>query len=353
MEKEDEMSGRGIVDIQDAINATITDDLIAYLLLGFKLISTVVTLLMAGWIIVTIKITKSLHKTYNIYVAHLLFNDVTLILTGSISSVIMMIGYLNGHDLIPCNVLMFFSLQISNLFLTFLMISVDKAIAIAYPLRYRQIMTTQVVLGSIVAIWVISITISTQHLFNTKGFIKVAKFGVCYLKDSGIDSNFLSNTLVPFLASSFALILDAYLTYKAYQIRKQIEQEGKLLGGNSKQLEALKRKQNSIKKHIKPMITLTVVMLAGSLLGILLFPLYTFIALVDDNLAFEDFLHKLLMPIAGYTTILLHPLIYGVYFKQVREPMMKVLWCVTGSCKMRSATVTPLPQPSTYRMARL
>ena len=171
MEKEDEMSGRGIVDIQDAINATITDDLIAYLLLGFKLISTVVTLLMAGWIIVTIKITKSLHKTYNVYVAHLLFNDVTLILTGSISSVIMMIGYLNGHDLIPCNVLMFFSLQISNLFLTFLMISVDKAIAIAYPLRYRQIMTPQVVLGSIVAIWVISITISTQHLFNTKGFI--------------------------------------------------------------------------------------------------------------------------------------------------------------------------------------
>ena len=159
---------------------------------------------------------------------------------------------------------------------------------------------------------------------------------------------------MPFLASSLAFILDVYLTCKAYQIPKQIEQEGKLSGGNSKQLEALKRKQDNIKKHIKPMITLTVVMLAGSLLGILFFPLYTFVALVDsNNLAFEDFLHQLLMPIAGYTTILLHPLIYGVYFKQVREPMMKVLWCVTGSCEMRSATVIPLPQPSTYRMARV
>ena len=148
MDKEDEMSGRGIGDTQDATNATITNDLIiAYLLLGFKLISTFVTILMAGWIIVTIKITKSQHKTYNVYVAHLLFNDVMLILTGSISSVIMMFGYLNGHDLVPCNVLMFFSPQISNLFLTFLMISVDKVIAITYPLRHRQIMTAGVVLA--------------------------------------------------------------------------------------------------------------------------------------------------------------------------------------------------------------
>ena len=349
MEKEDGISSGGIADSQ---NVPTSENLIlAYLLLGFKLISTVITILMAGWIIVTIKITKSLHKTYNVYVAHLLANDVTLILTGSISSVIMMIGYLTGRDLITCNVLMFFSLQISNLFLTFLMISVDKVIAIAYPLRYRQIMKPRVVLGCIVAIWVISVTFNVQHLFNTTGFIKVAKYGVCYFKDFGIDSNFMSNIVVPFVASVTALILDVYLTCKAYQICRLIEQENKLSGGNSRQLENLKKKQVDIKKQLKPMITLSVVMLAGSLLGILLFPLYTLTTLVDDTLAYEDFLHQLLMPIAGYTTILLHPLIYGIYFKQVREPMVRLLRWVTRSCKPKSATVTPFPQPGRHRMA--
>ena len=349
MEKEDGISGGGIADSQ---NVTTSENLIvAYLLLGFKLISTVITILMAGWIIVTIKITKSLHKTYNVYVAHLLANDVTLILTGSISSVIMTIGYLTGHDLIPCNVLMFLSLQISNLFLTSLMISVDKVIAIAYPLRYQQIMKPRIVFGSIVAIWMTSVTFNVQHLFNTTGFIKVTKYGVCYFKDFGIDSNFMSNVLVPFLASVTALILDVYLTCKAYQIHKQIEEQNKLSGGNSRQLEILKKNQANITKHLKPMITLSIVMLAGSLLGILLFPLYTLTALVDDTLTYEDFLHQLLMPIAGYITILLHPLIYGVYFKQVREPMMSLLKCVTSSCKLKSATVTPFPQSGRHRMA--
>jgi len=42
---------------------------LAYLSLGFKFIFTVIIMLMAGWIIVTIKTTTSLHKTHNIYVA--------------------------------------------------------------------------------------------------------------------------------------------------------------------------------------------------------------------------------------------------------------------------------------------
>ena len=48
---------------------------LAYLSLSFKAISTVIIVLMAGWIIVTIKTTRSLHKIHNIYVAHLMAAD--------------------------------------------------------------------------------------------------------------------------------------------------------------------------------------------------------------------------------------------------------------------------------------
>ena len=43
---------------------------LAYLSLGFKATSTMIIVVMAGWIIVTIKTTRSLHKIHNIYVGN-------------------------------------------------------------------------------------------------------------------------------------------------------------------------------------------------------------------------------------------------------------------------------------------
>ena len=42
---------------------------LSYLSLGFKIVSTVIVVIMANWIIFMIKTTRSLHKTHNIYVA--------------------------------------------------------------------------------------------------------------------------------------------------------------------------------------------------------------------------------------------------------------------------------------------
>ena len=61
----DEMSG----DHSGSDNETATTDdhnihlptWLAYLSLGFKIISTIIIVLMAGWVLITIKITKSLH----------------------------------------------------------------------------------------------------------------------------------------------------------------------------------------------------------------------------------------------------------------------------------------------------
>ena len=81
---------------------------LSYLSLGFKVISTVIIVLMASWVIITIRTTRSLHKAHNIFVAHLMFIDIMFAVTSTLLSGAMTIGYFTGvGDFIGCNVYIF------------------------------------------------------------------------------------------------------------------------------------------------------------------------------------------------------------------------------------------------------
>ena len=135
----DQMSGDHSGSNQET---TTTDDptdhlpaYLAYLSLGFKAISTVIIVLMAGWIIVTIKTTRSLHKIHNIYVAHLMAADIIYVLMGLLFTSTMIIGYFTGMgDFVTCNVFIFLHFPAVIVTFTFGMMSVDKVIAITFPL---------------------------------------------------------------------------------------------------------------------------------------------------------------------------------------------------------------------------
>ena len=128
--------------------AMITDDLdihlpayLAYLSLGFKAISTVIIVLMAGWVILTIKTTRSLHKAHNIYVAHLMAVNAITAFIGTLFSGTMMIGYFTGlGDFISCNAFAFMLYPIVVIYFTFLVMSTDKVIAITFPFKHCEIM---------------------------------------------------------------------------------------------------------------------------------------------------------------------------------------------------------------------
>ena len=147
----DQMSGDHSGSNQET---TTTDDhtdhlpaYLAYLSLGFKAISTVIIVLMAGWIIITIKTTRSLQKIHNIYVAHLMAIDVIYVLMRLLLTGTMIIGYFTGMgDFIGCNVFVFLHFPATVINFTFLMISVDKVIAITFPLRYCEIMRPELYL---------------------------------------------------------------------------------------------------------------------------------------------------------------------------------------------------------------
>ena len=350
----DQMSGDHSGSNQET---TTTDDhtvhlpaYLAYLSLGFKAISTMIIVVMASWIIVTIKTTKSLHKIHNIYVAHLMATDVIYVLMRLVFNGIIIIGYFTSKgNYIDCHVSYFFLFPLAVVSFTYVTISVDKVIAITFPLRYRQIMRPRVVLSIITTKWVLAIALFSHNLFNSNGFTPIAKFGTCGSKGGFSFADFMTIFVPIFLACFLTAILNIYLTIKAYQVHKQIQEESKLSGGHTDdndQLKALKKKQATIKKHLKPVITLLVVVLGSSSFGLLIPLLFIPMIFLKSPEFYEKILQHVIGPSISYFFLVLHPFVYGLYFKQVREPMMRLLKGIIHLCKCKSATVAPEPQRS-------
>ena len=333
--------------------ASTTDDVhlpvfLAYLSLGYKIVTTLIVVLMAGWVIITIRNTRSLHNIHNIFIAHLMATDATTALISLMFTSTMMIGYFTGMgDFIGCHVFRFFLFPVTVVYFTFVTISVDKVIAITFPLRYHEIMKPRVVLAIISIKWVVAVVLSIHNLFNPGGFSKGGQFGTCKSNSTGVVSSLMANVLPIFFSCLLTVILNIYLTIKAYQIHKKIQEESKLSGGHSRdndRLKALKKKEAIIKKHRKPMITLLVVVLGSTSIGLLFPLLFLLTVFLESGILYKEFMHHVIGSNLGFTSLLFHPFVYGLYFKQVREPMMRLLKRITCPCKCKSAAVAPQPQ---------
>ena len=64
--------------------------------MGFKVVITTMIFLMAGWVFVTIKTTRHLHRSCNIFVANLMIVNVVLAFLSTTISGIMTIGHAAG-----------------------------------------------------------------------------------------------------------------------------------------------------------------------------------------------------------------------------------------------------------------
>jgi len=344
MEGSSEVFGSGI-----APGATIPDHqgpnlpgCLPYLSLVFRWITTLIILMMAGWVVFTIKTTRKLHKPHNIFVAHLMITDIIIAVFNTIITSIMMIGYATGlGDFINCRVFMFFFLILPVVvYITYLMISVNQVIAITFPYKHKKIMKRHVIIGSITVAWLVAILLQV-HVFFNSDFIKIAQYGRCNGQEDTVILAALTTAVPIFIISFVVLILNAYLTYKAYEVQRQIQVESRLSGTSSNAVSNLKKKQATIKTHLKPMITLLVVVLGSSALGLLL-PLIYFPAIaINAPPIYVNFVRYGVTPNVVYLVIFLHPFVYGLYYKQVREPMMKVLKRI--ACRNKFNSVAPQP----------
>ncbi|XP_065886708.1 rhodopsin, GQ-coupled-like [Dysidea avara] len=311
-----------------------------YLSLVFRWIATLIILMMAGWVVFTIKTTRKLHKPHNIFVANLMITDIISAVLTTVLTSIMMVGYVTGvGDFINCRVFVFLLFPIFVIDCTYLMISVNQVIAIAFPYKHKKIMKPRTIFGSIPAAWLLSILLSSRAYFSA-GYIKMAQYGTCISEGSTFIFTLLGYVLPVFTVSLIVIILNIYLSYKAYQVQREIQEESRLSGTTSNEV---KEKQATIKAHLKPMKTLLVVVLGSAALGLIFPLLYIPARILKSPVLFES-THIVITNVA-YLLLLLHPFVYGLYYKQVREPMMRVLKRVV--CK-NSAVVAPQPRRTAW-----
>ena len=267
---------------------------VSYLSLVFKLIATTLNLLLASWVVYTIKITRSLHKPHNIFLANLLVSGTMFTGVGSLIAGIMMISYQLGvESSISCYPLKIQVLPFIVYNVSFVMIAADKAVAIRFPFKYRRMMTPCVVAAVICGAWLIAVIPTTYTFINdVDGVTQVPEFGTCLFEGNSFIELVLVGVMPMLLASILSLTLNIYLAIKAYQVYKQIEKETSLSGYNSQSenLKALKKKQQSIRRNRKPIITLLVVIFGHISTILFIVPLMILGELLIASQGYQDFI---------------------------------------------------------------
>ena len=318
---------------------------VPYLSLLFKIITTTVILLLSGWVVYTIKTTRSLHKPHNIFVANLLISGMIATLMYSLIVCTMMISYQLGVESIAsCATNRFTALPVQVNRITLVMIAADKALAITSPYKYRRWMRPRVVATIVTGSWLLAIIPVVLSITTSENdvFIIVPEYGAC-VPAEGVYTKYIFVIAVPATVQSFLSIsLNIYLSKIAIQVRKQIEKE-MTLSGEGEKVTALKKKQRNIRRNMKPIITLMVVNLTN-ILGFLFFVvLFLFGSVLID---YQEFLQYVIMANSPYLVHLVNPITYGLYFRQVREPMMKCLKRLTRMNKVNA--VAPQPRRTAW-----
>ena len=313
-----------------------------YMSLGFKLIMTIIILPMAGWVFATIKANRKLHKPHNIFVANLMVIDISIVLLQSSQSIAAIVAYAIGvDDLLSCSVKQFLLFPVMLIHFTSVMISVDKVIAIAFPFKHTKIMTRHTIGGVIIASWLLAILLCVNRLF--KDYSHLADHDLCVSLVLGNRSESFFIRILPILLGSLlTLLLNIYLANKAYKVYSQIRKETRL-SSVSNEVETLKKKLSKIKRDLKPVITLLMVLVGSGLIAQL------FILLINLSASLWDYeittkIDQAFSATVMYAVVFLHPLVYGLYFKEIRQPLVAMLKKYLCKSKFNTATVAPMPQ---------
>ena len=171
---EDEQSGSTDTFRADDVDIPAYVD---YIILVCRLASTAFIIFMGSLVISTILKTRSLHNVHNILIINLMVADIVLIVVYSFQNIGMTVSYILGvQDPFRCDVFHFSVFPLMVIMFTFIILSVEKFIAIKYALRYKAIVTHCRVYRAIVASWIIAL------LFKLVGLIRELIVGTNYDK---------------------------------------------------------------------------------------------------------------------------------------------------------------------------
>ena len=299
-----------------------------YVSLLYRFTSTAFIIGMGSLVISTILKTRSLHNVHNILIINLMVTDIVTIVVYAFQNIGMTGSYLIGiQDPFRCDVFTFSLFPFYVIIYTFVMLSVEKFIGYKYALRYKAIVTHGKVYRAIGSGWIITLLLNFIGLIYeiTAGaeYDKSSRFGSCFPKQSSFLLNLFA-IIMPIMLSFFITIaLDVYLSIKAYQMYKKIQKEN----GEEKQMS--KNKLKRILRQLKPMFTLFVTILGNTTLTVIASIIYVSASTVEG----PSLITHAILPNLTYLELSLHPLVYGLYFTKIRQPLCRRLKYMLQSCK--------------------
>ena len=180
-------SGSGTNQEIDDDEGSVLPGYVPYLSLVFKMITTTVILLLSGWVVYTIKTTRSLHKPHNIFVANLLISGVMSALFLCVIPGTMIISFQLGvESFLGCYAVHFrlLSLHINNMSLV--IIAADKVVAITSPFKHKRMMTPRVIAAVITSAWLLAIVPAVYSIVNVDVLVEVPEYGTCLIEEMAV-----------------------------------------------------------------------------------------------------------------------------------------------------------------------
>ena len=255
-----------------------------------------------------------------------------------------MVSYIVGiQDPFRCDVLQFTLFPIMVIMLTFIMLSVEKFIAIKYALRYKAIVTHRRVYQAIAASWIIALLFMLIGLIHRlivgTEYDKLSRFGLCVPKQVSFIEILLNLAAPIFLAFFITITLDIYLSVKAYQVYKRIQKE------EGEDRQASKDKLNKLLRQLKPLITLLVTVLGSTTIAVIISISYNHTLLTEME---PSLFKRVILPNLPYLDMSLHVIVYSLYFKKIRQPLCRRLKRMVRSFKFNKKMNSISPGQAWY-----
>ena len=320
---EDEQSGSVGTFSDDSMDIP---EYVDYISLLYRLACTIFIIGMGSLVISTILKTRSLHNVHNILIVNLMMADIVGVVLYAFQNAGMTVSYIIGiQDPFRCDVLHLLLFPVYISLYTFVMLSVEKFIAIKFALRYKAIVTHHRVYQGIATGWIIAPLLEfidfTYDLIVGSEYDKYSRFGFCFPKQASFVADSFTVVLPVILAFFITITLDTYLSIIAYKMYKKVQKE------NGEAMS--KNKHNKIFRQFKPMITLLVTILGSTSIPVIAIIIYGLTLTVEG----ASLVKLVMLPNVPYLIWSLHPLVYGLYFTKIRQPLCRKLKRMAQSCK--------------------
>ena len=315
--------------------------MITYIVLVYQFACTALMIGMGSLVISTILKTRSLHNVHNVLIVNLMVSDIVGLIVYTFQTTGMMLSYIIGiQDPFRCDVFNFFLFPGILSLCTLVMLSVEKFIAIKYTLRYKAIVTPRRVCQVIAGGWITAVlfrfTRLVYELIAGIEYDKYSQFGICSIEPSYAFLNLFTTIIPLFLACSIATTLDIYLSIKAYQLYKKFQ------GNNGEGLQTQKEK-NKRSQHLKPIITLLITILGTIAITVIACIIYVS-TLMMENTSYQMFVQYVMIPNCYHISVVLHSLVYGLYFSEIRHSLCRRVKRMVRCCKLKRKVNSILPR---------